>query len=145
MTGQEKTLVRENPIPMGRYWQDLIGPVQKASWQGWVKGLNRDYPHVHVETTEDYESTDGAPSRTFVIYTVLMPVVWNHVLLGTPNVAPDWIHTSDDTVQKPPPESSDPFGGLSDTVKTVGFVVGGAGVFLGLAYVAGKFIGGGRK
>lgn len=130
-------LERRNPLPAGRYWIDIFTSGQLA-WQFWVMYA---YPHLHIEKTEHYEGdfSLGYESRDWILFTTDAPLTWDLELskkIGWPNTAPKSIQTSDDTVNKPDPESL--FGdgpGLKIAIAGVGIVV--AAVALG--YVARSF------
>lgn len=132
------TICRENPLPVGDYWQDLTGEKHQALWHAWVKGLNRDRENLRILTTEDHEASSGVPPWTWVKFRVLHPVLWDHEMIASPTIATDAIQTADDTVMKPPPpkppeEKLDEFLG---NMETFGLVIGGCVVVATVAYVA---------
>lgn len=141
------TIERRNPLPVGRYWQDIMGDVALVKWQSWVKGLNADRENVAIDATESFAPVDGSLPRTWILFRVLHEVVWAHDKIGSPTVAGEIVHTSDDTVQKPPPEKP-PADQLEDSLeqfleglKVFGYIVGGTAVFVGVATIASKFVG----
>jgi len=95
-------LERRNPLPPGRYWVDVFQS-KATAFNAW---LARQKDSVRVETTESYPGDlDRAyESRDWVLFRVLAPVPWEGP--GLPTVADAGVRTSDDTVQKPPPEKN---------------------------------------
>lgn len=93
------TLARKNPLQPGRYWQDLFGAMLPR-FEAWA-GENRDA--VDVVSTQSFDSD---PPRTWVLFEVRAPfqVDWPQAELGFPTLAGEDVESSDDTVQKPPPE-----------------------------------------
>lgn len=114
-------VVRQNPLPPGRYWIDVF-PDGLPSWIGWSGG---NLATVSIEKTEVYEGTSllvqglgwiypwvptptnpdkvQQPDRAFVIFSVTAPTMWTiSETNGWPAPAPKGVvETSDDTVQKP--------------------------------------------
>jgi hypothetical protein len=109
------TIERRSPLPVETYWQDLLGD-RRTIWFAAVKGLNADGLVIQVLTTEDYPNE--AKPRIWVRYKVLKPVPWDHVLLGSPNIATDDVQTSDDTVTKP--DVPDPLDSLTSAAASMG-------------------------
>jgi hypothetical protein len=127
---------RDSPVPVGRYWLDLIGPEQAARWAGYQRSMGDD--RVRVVSTEHHDAIAGspgipaAPARDFVIFDVLKPVVYDHSYLPSPEIAPG-VTSESETVQKPEPEPSlslPTFSGVGKGIETGLFVVGGAIVAL---------------
>lgn len=128
-------LVRTEPLPVGRYWIDVfVEPFANRSiWDVWLQNaLMTD--SVHVEVTEHRPADSGGPARDFFIFRVKKPLGWMIAeYVGWPNTAPSGIKSSDDTVQKPPPEP-----GLLDTLRKDGlpgwvpWAVGGTIAVVGL-------------
>lgn len=117
------TIERRSPLPVGTYWQDLIGD-RAVIWHAAVRGLNSDGPMVRVLTTETFPAEGDAPKREWIRYKVLAPVVWDHVLLGSPTVSTEDVQTSEDTVVKPdvpgPIDTlTSPFAGLATPAKVL--------------------------
>lgn len=109
-------------IPPGRYWLDLFG-ANIEFFQNWAKSK----PEVRIESTE--QNQDISPAHAFVIFSIPptannygMPgVLFPTVKLGFPEIADSTVHSSDDTVQKPPPPSA------TDVLHDAGTALGGAG------------------
>ena len=125
-------LVKQNPLPPGRYWIDVF-PDGIPAWVGWSGG---NLATVSVEKTEFYKGTSKIrealgwiypwvpgtdpviPDRAWIIFNVSSPTLWDENVssaIGWPNTAPKNVNTSDDTVQKPEPKGL--FDGLSPGVK----------------------------
>lgn len=96
------TLVRANPLPPGRYWQDFFGDNRDrfALW------LRKNASTVKAEVTESNEENGGGPARDFYIFSVKAPTPWDAVTFGFPTIATKAVQSSADTVQRPPPEQS---------------------------------------
>ena len=100
-------VVRENPLPVGRYWLDLIGDSKRVSFEGGVKGLNEAHPGlVHVISTAHHNAgEDGNEQpRDWVLFATTAPAIWDFEAIGTPTVAAPSVMSEGDTVQRPPPE-----------------------------------------
>lgn len=126
MSGALGTLMRQNPLPAGRYWIDTFGDVRDKM----VSWVNAQGAAVQVEDTESFDATSDFPTRDFYIFRVKTPVAWDAVTFGYPTVAPAGVKSSDDTVQKPQVESSgEILQNVADTVTKIAFwsavVVGG--------------------
>jgi hypothetical protein len=77
-------------------------------------------PRVSIEVTQHFDGIDGAPGHDFVIFsTPSENVAYEAAGLPSPTIAGPEIQTSDDTVQKPPPEP-DPLDQLSDAAAGIG-------------------------
>lgn len=125
------TIMRENPIPPGRYWIDLIGPERIGQFGAGVKGLNESHPgivriisatrHTENEARDYAESADltgvlvrlwegiagsvqDTPERDWVLFEVTSPAVWDYNAMGTPTVAGKQVKSERDTIQAPEPE-----------------------------------------
>lgn len=161
-TGRARTktgaLVKQSPLPVGRYWIDVFED-GIATWVGWQGG---NLATVSVEKTEFYKgtskvleilgwvypwvpgSTAVVPDRAFIIFNVSQPTPWGvENVLGWPNTAPTSINTSDDTVTKPTAEDTLPWWqggnqGLPEVKIALGAVGIAAGV-LAAAYVFRSF------
>jgi len=93
------------PLPPGRYWADVF-PQNRVMFDAWVK-VAGDSGAIHGEVSEHFPASDGAPEHDFVIFVTNRELVWPDQEMGfAPNVAGPEIHSSDDTVQKPPPTPS---------------------------------------
>lgn len=160
------TVVRENPIPPGRYWLDLIGDEKRARFEGAVKGLNEAHPGLmlvestthHAENENQVNNQTGrswmqvvldnagaivwgegqpTPVRDWVLFKLTAPTVWDFEKLGSPTIAGDNIHSEGDTVQRPDP-TMDPLDKLHDTLQDMSSLARGAlGVIIGVAAAAG--------
>jgi len=105
-------LVKDNPLPPGRYWIDIFEK-DVSTWVGWSGG---NAATVHIEKTEFFAGTtkvdtvlgwiypwvpgsgQSIPDRAFVIFTVIIPTSWGIAdSVGWPNTAPASIQTSSDT------------------------------------------------
>lgn len=127
---------RRSPLPIGRYWLDVIDqPAGKMNdFSEWALA---NAQKVSLETTE--EKSDETPARLFVIFNVLEPVFFPARNFGFANIATPDIKTSDDTVSKPDvkePTAADLAGGLATFGK---FVLAAAGLLL-----LSKFVGKGK-
>lgn len=93
------TIVRANPLPVGRYWQDFFGDSRDkfATW------LLQNSASVQAETTQSFDPTSDFPAHDFYIFNVKAPVPWDAVTFGFPTIADATVKSSDDTVQRPPP------------------------------------------
>lgn len=95
---------------------------------------------ANVEVTEHFEGVDGADPHDFVIFTTSTDnVAWAAAGLPSPSIAGPEIHTSDDTVTKPPPEPSvlDQLSSAAAGVGTTAKV--GLGVGVAVVVVVGAF------
>lgn len=119
-------LMRQNPLPVGRYWIDVFGDNRDKMF-AWA---NANSAAIKTEDTESFDATSDFPARDFYIFSVLAPVPWDGVTFGYPTVADSSVKSSDDTVQKPAVEStSEILQGAADTVTKIAFwsaiVIGG--------------------
>lgn len=120
------TLMRQNPLPAGRYWIDVFGD-NRDKMSSWV---TTQVGAVKVQDTESFDETSDFPARDFYIFQVVSPAPWDAVTFGYPTLADSAVQSSDDTVQKPTVEStSDILQGAADTVTKIAFwsavVIGG--------------------
>lgn len=102
------TLQRANPLPPGRYWMNLLGD-QSQEFTSGVKGLNESHPDlVRVLVTSHHEANatgNNEPAYDWVLFSVGgNGAVWDHNLIGTPNIAGPEVTQESDTVQRPAPE-----------------------------------------
>ena len=97
---------RTNPLPVGRYWQDIFDPYIDE-FHAW---LNANSESVFVETTQTFKGSDQSAheagidqprDREFLIFRVIKPVDWNQQHWGFPTVALKSITSSSDTVSRP--------------------------------------------
>jgi hypothetical protein len=128
-------LMRQNPLPAGRYWLDVFDP-NRGTMTLWV---NNNAGSVTVQDLESFPAVVGGgitmtdqnyPARDFYIFTVSSPVSWDAVTFGYPTIAASNVNSSDDTVQEPSVEStSDLLKDAATTVTKIAFwcavVVGG--------------------
>jgi hypothetical protein len=103
-------LMRQNPLPAGRYWIDVFDP-NRGTMQLWV---NTNAASLSVQDLESFpavvnggitDTDQNYPARDFYIFTVTNPVPWNAVTFGYPTIAAANINSSDDTVQEPSVDS----------------------------------------
>jgi len=123
-------LERRRPLPAGRYWLDVF-PKNAIAWGAWSEAMTK-MGSATVEVTQHFEAVDGAPAHDFVIFSTSSPnVAWEAAGLPSPTIAPATVTTSDDTVDKPPPEP-----GLLDKLSShAEGIATGAKVSLGIAVV----------
>ena len=135
-------LEKHNPLPVGRYWVDVIDFDKIAEFDQWLQLREGE---VIVERREKYppsvggvpikppfiipqfpSSTEYQPPRDWILFKVLTPVTWLAVEFGWPTIAPKSIQTSEDTVKKPNPNDilTEPFDNLPTGIK-IGLVGGG--------------------
>lgn len=111
------TLMRQNPIPVGRYWIDVFAK-DMSRFQTW---LGQNVSTVRTETTQHF---DTDPPRDWFLLNVTAPTPalgWDFLTVAGPGV-----QTSDDTVQKPPPEKEPEITDVIDKVAvTAGLLLGG--------------------
>lgn len=90
--------VGSKSLPAGRYWVTAFGDKQAI-----LNSYFRDQAaNIHVETTEDIESTSDFPAGSFYIFNVSSPVPWPATQVGFPTIAPQSVHTIADTSSRPP-------------------------------------------
>jgi len=120
---------RKNPLPPGRYWQDIF----EDQWSAFDAWLTQNADKVHVEENETHipEGDEkggnitgiaaGAKARHFYIFTVLSPVMWDQKHWGFPTVAGPAVKSSEDTVQRPelPRDLTDQLPSARDIAKDV--------------------------
>lgn len=132
---------RHNPLPIGRYWVDVFDP-KTAEFREWIR---RNSDKLKIVSTESFPPSLGYeyPARDWYLFEVISPVEWEGP--GLPTIAGDNVHTSDDTVQRPPPKP-DPLDQIDPTIpnpmgpirKAAPWVIG-AVVLAGGAYVAYRY------
>jgi hypothetical protein len=113
------TLERRNPLPPGRYWMSLLGE-QSQEFTAGVKGLNASHPDlVRIVATNHHDANETGNNEAaydWVLFTVGgNGAVWDHDLIGTPNIAGPEITQESDTIQRPAPEK-DVLDKLSDAL-----------------------------
>jgi hypothetical protein len=140
------TVERQNPLPIGRYWLDLVGPEKLARFEGAVKGLNEAHPDIiHVINTAHHDATvvPAAPQRDWVLFEITSPAIWDHENIGDPTIAGPDVTAESDTVQRPP-EPEDVSTRIADTVEdaekslgTIGGTIAKVAVGAGVVVVGG--------
>ena len=97
------TIERRRPLPVGRYWADIF-PKNRPAFDAWLK-VNTE--RASVVSSQFFPLVDGAPEHDWVLFATSAETLWPDDVLGfAPNVASEGTNSSDDTVQKPPPEPS---------------------------------------
>lgn len=103
-------LQRDNPIPPGTYWLDVIDESNQADFAAWrlehadkVRILKSE--HFDAIRWPDCPITEGecSPSRDWVKFEISSPVVWEAQKFGFPNIiaADEKIESSADTATVP--------------------------------------------
>jgi hypothetical protein len=115
-----------SPLPVGRYWIDIVTDDAFQSWVDWQKAWGEN---LKVEATEDF--SEEGKRDIFVIFSVPKPgiVFWPQGMLGYPSKAPKSIKYREDTVQKPNvevPDTADVLQGLITVGKITAVTVVGA-------------------
>jgi len=92
-------MVRENPLPKGRYWIFVQKPALPV-FERWLEG------NAATVTLERREDSGGmrpflTPNESFFLFSVNAPTVWTRGA-GFPNTAGDVVK-ADDVGQRPPP------------------------------------------
>lgn len=110
------TLQRKNPLPPGRYWQDIFAR-QANDWNAWLAPALRSssvtierVEHFNADPLHDGSWLPGGPSgdlnvigdRTWVLFNVIKPVDWPAIKLGFPTIADKTVQSSSDTITSPP-------------------------------------------
>src|SRR5512140_3760505 len=96
------TIERRNPLPVGKYWQDVTYD-RLAGFDQW---LRRAENRVRIDATEEREGSDGSPSLTWYAFSVLEPVTWEGP--GYPTIIPSGssVTSSRDVMQVPVVQSA---------------------------------------
>lgn len=125
-------LVRQSPLPVGRYWVDIPASKQ-AEFDGYLQGNER----IRVEVTEG-----GGDEGTFYVFRVLQPVPWFAVNFGFPNTAGPEVKSRADTVQAPdlPKDGVDQIDDALHSGGALGGLVMGLAMVAGVVYLGGKLI-----
>jgi hypothetical protein len=116
-----------------------LGPSGIDVYNDWG---SRNFTAVKTLKTERYAETGSGdtwqPPRNWVLFEVVHPVTWDvGAQIGVPTPAEGNITTSDDTVQKPPPEPGlFDSGGALELPEWVPWVVGGTVVVVGIYSLA---------
>lgn len=110
------TLQRKNPLPPGRYWQDIFAR-QANDWNAWLAPVLRSgdvtierVEHFNADPLHDGSWLPGGASgdlnvigdRTWVLFNVVNPVDWPATKLGFPTIAEKEVQSSADTATNPP-------------------------------------------
>ncbi len=120
---------RTNPLPVGVYWQDLIGDDAQAEFAALTL---EQQGNIKVLVSEFFEADGEFESRNWVKFQVIAPFPWPQKKLGFPEVIEqgDNINSSSDTVSGTEPTSTWPdlFASECDTRCQIGRVVVVGGV-----------------
>lgn len=133
--------IRENPVPVGRYWLYLIGEEQRGQFEAGVKGLNTAHPNlVRVIATTHHaadETGAGEPETDWVLFEVSSPAIWDFGKMGQPTVAGPEVKTEADVKDRPAP-TMDPLDALHDQIASAASLARGlTGVIIGVGLLAG--------
>lgn len=106
---------RRNPLPPGRYWQDILEQ-HVASFREW---LQSNKAVVRVVAAESHPRDGDWPAREWYLFEVSAPTPWQATKWGYPTIATGEVQSSADTVQRPPPEK-DPLERIDETIISAG-------------------------
>lgn len=127
------TVERRNPLPVGRYWVDIIdsprNPGARLAFRAWLAAAGRA---VVVVKEEHFARLTHGRDRDWYLFDVRDPIAWprdkgfgfpNVVQSPTaPNAAP--VTSSADTAQRPPPRTwRDELDDIMGDGKSVAFIV----------------------
>ncbi len=113
---QVGALQRANPLPPGRYWQDIFAK-QANAWNAWLAQALKSgavtiekVEHFNRDPLHDGSWLPNGPTgelevigdRTWVLFNVVRPVDWPATKLGFPTIADATVQQSSDTVLNPP-------------------------------------------
>lgn len=112
-------LERRNPLPPGRYWQDIFDK-QAADWDKWAQE-NEAAGNLKIVKFEYFrpdpfrsgewlpvslqpESMGAIPARTWLLFDIIKPTDWPATKLGFPTIVDDpaAVQSSADTAVNPP-------------------------------------------
>lgn len=97
--------VKSNPVPIGRYWSDLIGLEKMAIWNEWRNVMNTKTPGaVKVQKVESHLAEGDQPEREWVLYETTVPTLYDHTSWPPMNIADASVVDEASTVTKPDPE-----------------------------------------
>lgn len=129
-------LQRDNPLPPGIYWLDVIDVPNQQEFAAWRLEHSAK---VRLISTEHFEAINWpdctpldfttnslcAPSRDWVKFEVAEPVVWDSVRFGFPNIisAGEKIETSADTTNEPDFSDNCDIGCQAEKVAIAGGVI----------------------
>ena len=125
-------LERRNPLPPGRYWIDVFGD-NRPRFTTWAR---QQKASVKVRVTES--DVNSEPPREWHLFDVSAPVPWDAQTFGFPTVAEPEVQTSQDTVQRPPPEPEPDLSHVLPTPSDLATVGGGLGMLA--LIIAGAFL-----
>lgn len=156
------TTLKDNPVPEGIYWSDIVGPDAIAQWKAYLEAVNREKDRIRILKTVHHTPASGGadssipgvdtilealgegtavetPEREWVLWQALVPLVWDYSTLPAINTA-EGVRSEEDTVQRPPPEQGvlTTAGESLETAGTVAKVVVGVVVAGGLAWLLSK-------
>jgi hypothetical protein len=133
------TIERRRPLPAGRYWVDIFER-DRPQWAAWIS-VQQNAGNAKVEATEHFpgDESKDLEERDWVLFVTTAETVWPDADMGlAPNIAGKDVHSSTDTIDRPPPEP-DPLERLErmgDTlvrgVMTAGAVAVGVLVLVGV-------------
>lgn len=121
--------VTANPLPIGRYWSDLIGENAIWRWLEWKKNVAAD--RVNIVTSVHYDASGESPEREFVLYEVVSPVFYDHAFYAPVNDGVG-INGEDDTVSKPDVKDLDIFPDFSGVTKGFETLITGLALAIGV-------------
>lgn len=100
MPREPSKIMRQNPLPPGRYWIAIQEEMQPA----WLDLQARNKGALQVDHEECQRRAGASMSQKgdcFYIFYVTAPLAWP-TGLGTPNTAPDWVQQQTDVTFKTP-------------------------------------------
>jgi len=97
MPREPSKIMRQDPVPPGRYWLD----VPAAKMKIWEDLTARNKGALQVDYQEFTSDISQGPLDRWFIFTVVMPVSWPLGKLAQPNTAPAWVQRRSDVVQRP--------------------------------------------
>lgn len=117
-------LERRNPLPPGRYWQDILLGKQPM-FEIWLRKYKGTV--ILEERTENPNADNIESSTTTFLFRTTAPVQWDQKNWGYPTKAGANVQTQSDTVDKPKPTPSftEQLSSIFDDGKTMLFVAVG--------------------
>lgn len=136
-------LQRQNPLPPGKYWQDIFEK-QSEAWNNWVVEAQKS-GSVEILKVERFKADplhDGSwlpevlqpdnagtiSARMWVLFKVIKPVDWPATKLGFPTFADDAVTSSDTATNPPGPSPVEEIGqavqSAVDSIKPVLWIAG---------------------
>lgn len=125
--------VTANPLPVGRYWSDLIGENAIWRWLEWRKNVAAE--RVEIVNSVHHEAEGASPEREFVLYEVRTPTFYDHSFYAPVNSG-DGINGEEDTVSKPDVNDLDLFPDFSGVTRGFEALATGLAVTIGVVSVA---------